>query len=708
LDRIAEEGVVFEQAVSASPLTLPAHVSILTGKFPPTHGVRGDGYVLDEKEKTLAEHLKENGFETGGFVSAYALDSQWGVDQGFDRYFDDFNLTKDAELSRRLTERPANVVVDHALAWLDTVKSSRFFCWVHFNDPHAPYNPPEPFATDYANEPYLGEIAFTDSQLGRILNWLDEEQLTDQTIVVVAGDHGESLGDHGEVRHGLFVYDATVRVPLLIRTPYAGTNNERLDGVVRSVDILPTVLDLLRIRSSSDTDGESLVRWMTGRAEDLNLTAYSEALYPLIHYGWSELRSVRIGNFKYIEAPRPELYDLAEDPHEAHNIYTERSGTAEELRARLLELERRFDVSAPDSGPVEVIDPDTQDRLAELGYTGMFVSDPGMTEERSSRTDPKDKIEIYNLMLRAREASLDHPGSSDEAVQSFESVLSRDARIVEAWFMLGNEYFRRGELERAIETYARALELRPDYDLAVINKANAYRRLGDDDKAMAEYRAFKESHPENPRIRFEIAQILVDQEAFDEAYEELRAALALEPEMAAARNALGVLLSSHGDLEDAEREILTALEQNPELRYANHNLALIAEHRRDFQSAVVFYEKEIELYPRSHKSLFNFGRLQGYLGNGQAQIESYRLALEANPDFAIGYIALAQQLLVQELSLDEALELAVKGLELGPSPEYAPLGHYILADIYDRQGRSKLAARELAKGKALEARLPEK
>ncbi len=707
LDRIAEEGVLFEQAASASPLTLPAHVTILTGKFPPNHGVRDNGYVLDENEMTLAEHLKDNDFETGGFVGSYALDSLRGVGQGFDEYFDDFHLTTEADLSRRYTERPANLVVDRALAWLDTVKASRFFCWVHFNDPRAPYNPPEPFATDYESEPYLGEIAFTDSQLGRILSWLDGEQLTDKTIVVVAGDHGESFGEHGETRHGFFIYDATARVPLLIRTPYDRTKNRRVDGAVRSVDILPTILDLLRIRCSSEIDGESLVEWMTGDAGGRNLFAYSETLYPLIHFGWSGLRSVRLGNFKYIEAPRPELYDLAADPDEAHNLYAERSEAAKEWKARLLELERSFEVSEPGSGSVEVTDPENQDRLTALGYLGMFVSDPSATEESSPRTDPKDKIDIFNLMLRAREASLDYPRSSDEAVQALESVIKEDPRVIEAWFMLGNEYFRRNELERAIETYTRTLELRPDYHLAVINKANVYRQLGDDDKAMAEYRTFMKIHPKNPRIRYEIAQILIDLGALDEAYEQLRAALVLEPKMAAARNALGVVLSSRGDLEAAEREIHAALEQNPELRHANHNLALIAENRRDFQSAVVSYEREIELYPKSYKSLFNLGRLQGNLGNGRAQIEFYRLAIEANPDFAVGYISLAQELLVQELNLDEALELALKGLEVGPSPDFAPLGHYILADIYNRQGRSKLAAQELAKGKALEARPPE-
>ncbi len=228
-DRLAREGVLFEEAVAPAPLTLPAHSSIFTGQYPPAHGVRDNGgFFLDDKETTIAERLQARGYATGGFVGAYVLDHKWGIAQGFQTYFDDFDLTKYQSLSLGSVDRPGNEVADRALAWLDSVRAKRFFGWVHFYDAHSPYTPPEPFKSRYAGRPYIGEIAFVDSQLGRLLAYLDERDLVRKTIVVVMGDHGESLGEHGEGTHGFFVYQATTHVPLLAsRTPSAASTSCR-------------------------------------------------------------------------------------------------------------------------------------------------------------------------------------------------------------------------------------------------------------------------------------------------------------------------------------------------------------------------------------------------------------------------------------------------------------------------------------------------
>src|SRR4051812_30396054 len=256
LDRLAREGVLFEQAVSAAPLTLPAHSSIFTGKFPPAHGVRDNGgFFLDEHETTIAERLQARGFTTGGFVGAYVLDHKWGVAQGFQTYFDDFDLSKYQSLSLGSVDRPGNEVADKALAWLDRVAGSRFFGWVHFYDAHSPYTPPEPFKSRYDGRPYIGEIAFVDSQVGRLLAYLDGHDLARKTVVVVMGDHGESLGEHGESTHGFFVYQSTMHVPLLIRTPFDSMAGHRVADTVRSIDVLPTALELLGIRTTDRLEG---------------------------------------------------------------------------------------------------------------------------------------------------------------------------------------------------------------------------------------------------------------------------------------------------------------------------------------------------------------------------------------------------------------------------------------------------------------------
>ena len=700
LDRLAREGVLFEQAVSPAPLTLPAHSSIFTGTFPPAHGVRDNGgFFLDERETTLAERLQSRGFTTGGFVGAYVLDHKWGIAQGFQTYFDDFDLSKYQSLSLGSVDRPGNEVADRALAWLDGIGSRRFFGWVHFYDAHSPYDPPEPFASRYAGHPYVGEIAFVDSQVGRLLDYLDAHHLADRTVVVVMGDHGESLGEHGEGTHGFFVYQATMHVPLLIRTPYDAMVGRRVADTVRSIDILPTTLELLGLKSPEHFEGTSVVPLMTGVKTELGLAAYSEAIYPRFHFGWSDLRALTAGRYKYVAAPRPELYDLQQDPGELHNLYPQRQALGDRMNQELIALEQRMASTAAAPKAAVEVDPDARARLAALGYVGTFVT--ALAPDRAGLADPKDKIQLFNLMTQAREMAR-HDKESDDGLHALERVVAEDPRVIDAWFMLGNEYYRRRQFARAIEQFKRALDLKPDYDLVVINMANAYRALGRDQEAMVGYRRFMELDPKNAQIRYEAAQILIDDGKLDEAAQELTRALALEPKLAAARNALGVLALRRGDLAAAEREIRAAIDEKPDVRLAHFNLALLAEQQGDLSRGVAEYKKEIELHPNSYKAAFNLGRLYERAGDRQGQIAEFKRAIEVNPSFAEGHLFLAKLYLDLGQNLDEAVQLARKGIELEPRGEYAPLGHYVMADVFSRQGRRAEAEQEAARGRALE------
>ena len=700
LDRLAREGVLFEQAVSPAPLTLPAHSSIFTGTFPPAHGVRDNGgFFLDERQTTLAERLQSRGFTTGGFVGAYVLDHKWGVAQGFQTYFDDFDLSKYQSLSLGSVDRPGNEVADKALAWLDQVGSKRFFGWVHFYDAHSPYDPPEPFKSRYAGHPYIGEIAFVDSQLGRLLGYLDAHHLADRTVVVVMGDHGESLGEHGEGTHGFFVYQATMHVPLLIRAPFDTMAGRRVADTVRSIDILPTALELLGVRPSDPLEGSSVVPLMTGAKQELGLAAYSEAIYPRFHFGWSDLRALTSGRYKFVAAPRPELYDLQQDPGELHNLYPDRQALGDRMNQELIALEQRMAKGAAAPKAAVEVDPDARARLAALGYVGTFVT--ALAPDRAGLADPKDKIQLFNLMTQARETAR-HDKESDEGLHALERVVAEDPKVIDAWFMLGNEYYRRRQFTRAIEQFTRALALKPDYDLVVINMANAYRALGRDREAMIGYRRFMELDPKNAQIRYEAAQILIDGGNLDEARRELTQALALEPKLAAARNALGVLALRRGDISGAEREIRAAIEEKPDVRLAHFNLALLAEQQGDPSRAVAEYKKEIELHPNSYKAAFNLGRLYEGQGDRQSQVAAFRQAIEMNPFFAEGHLFLAKAYLDRGEDFDEAVRLARRGIELDPKGEYAPLGHYVVADVLARQGHPAEAEREAARGKALE------
>jgi choline-sulfatase len=414
IDRLAREGVLFEQASSVAPLTLPAHCSLFTGLFPPRHGVRDNGgYALQPAQVTLAEMLQARGFRTGAFVASYVLDARSGLNKGFDRYVGVPHPSQNS--GGRALRRPANEVADLALAWLREVDSRRFFGWLHFYDAHAPYDPPEPFRSRY-RDPYAGAISFVDSQIGRVLAFLEERHLLDKTVIAIIGDHGEGLGEHGERTHKLFVYESVLHVPFIVRAPSDRMPARRVDAVTRSVDLMPTMLDLVGVSAPPGTDGTSLVPLMTGAVTDLSLDAYAEATYPLLHFGWSDLRAVRAGNFKLIEAPRPELYDLAADPHERRNLYEDQPALAERLATRLRSLERRFASASRADGHASPVDRETLDRLASLGYVGSAARVGA--GDRRSLADPKDKLDLFNKIVGEAEFSAPVPKETPSTVSN--------------------------------------------------------------------------------------------------------------------------------------------------------------------------------------------------------------------------------------------------------------------------------------------------
>lgn len=697
IDRLAQEGVLFEQAVASAPLTLPAHSTIFTGMLPPRHGVRDNGgYVLDPRHTTLAKTLKDGGWKTGAFVGAFVLDAKWGLDQGFDTYFDKFDVSKYKTVSLGEIARRGDEVVDNALPWLEQNAGNRFFAWLHFYDAHSPYTPPEPFKSRFPDHPYAGEIAFVDHQVGRVLQWLDSKGLADRTIVVVIGDHGESMNEHGEGTHGLFIYDATTRVPFVVRVPGRGPGGRRVASTVRAEDVMPTVLDLVRRAAPPQVQGTTLVPLITGNTQDLNLDAYSESLYARNHYGWSELRALRSGRYKYIATTKPELYDLERDPSESTNLFADRRPLADRMAQEL----ERVGAAAPgaDAGP-SAVDPETRERLAALGYIGSFAHTQRKAGE--SLPDPKDKIDIFNLMTSAHETTGKDEG--DSAIERLQKVVRMDPEILDAWIMLGNEYFRKREHRLALEQYQRALQINPDYDLATVNLASAYRALGDYDAAILGYERYLQKDPKNAWVRYQLGELYIDLNELDKAEHAFEQALADDTRVASARNALGVVAFKRGDLSKAEQQIRAALAQKADVRLAHYNLALIAEKRGDAQTAIREYQAEIDGQPAAYKAAFNLGKLYEQLGNAAAQEAAFKKSIEMNPRFAEGYLYLAKLFLDQGRNFDEAVLLAKRGLEYGPQSEFAPLGHYVLADIYNRRGQHDDAAREAARGRALEA-----
>jgi arylsulfatase A-like enzyme/Tfp pilus assembly protein PilF len=696
LDALAAGGVRFDAAVSPMPLTLPAHCTLFTGLLPGAHGVRDNGgFKLAPEHVTLAEVLQQRGFATGGFVSAFVLDHRWGIAQGFDRYYDDFDLKQEEKLSMGEIQRPGNETLDHALQWIRDVKDKRFFAWVHLYDPHAPYDPPEPYKSRYAGRPYDGEIAWTDSLVGRLADELNRLDLTRKTVIAVMADHGESLGEHGEHGHGYFVYEQVTHVPFVLTTPYSGTRGRVVDAVVRSVDLAPTVLDLLGFPGALPGAGTSVVP-LIGGAGGAPGDGYSESYYARFHYGWSELRAVRTKRWHFIESPKAELYDLTADPGETANVASRELSTVERLRSSLTEFERQSIAKLAATAPVEE-DEETLRKLASLGYVGGTSVADGTSWR--DLPDPKDRLPIYDRMGHIR--TLVKDGKEEDAIALLESVLKEAPEVIDAYYTLGNCYLKKKMFDKAAEYYRATLAKRPDHDYAMIGLADTLVAEGRIDEAIAGYEHFLKSDPKNGQILYRLAQVELDAGRDDGAAANFRKTLDAEPKTARAEVGLGVVAFRKGDADAAKAALARALAIDAKARWARYNLALIAEAEHDAQRAILEYRAEIEAYPDAYKALFNLGRLLGKSGDLAGAVDALRRCVEHQPEWPIGRFYLSQALL-QSGELEGAKSEALRALELDARSSYASLGHFVLADVYNRQGRERDAASELRKGQALE------
>jgi len=694
IDALAAAGVLFEQATSTAPMTLPSHASILSGLIPPRHGVRDNGgFFLKEDEVTLAERLKDAGYATGAFVGAWVLDSRWGLAQGFDHYSDRFDLSKYKIVNLGTVQKKGDEVMDLALAWLDTVRQGRFFAWVHLYDPHTPYEPPAPFDERYPGQPYLGEIAYTDQVVGRLVSWLKESGTWDRTVVVLLADHGESLGEHGESTHTFFVYDSTQHVPFIIRTPWGDRGRSPVQ--VSTVDVMPTALDLLGLPPQDGIDGHSLARFVLDPAATEERVAYAETYFPRFHYGWQHLRAVRDGRFKYIEAPRPELYDLREDPGESRNLFASMAARGQAMHRRLEEIAGSGAQAAPDR---ENLDPETLQRLAALGYVG---GGPEVDPE-AVLPDPKDKIGLISRLGEAKALARDE--KLGEAVAAIRRVIAEDPGIIDAHVTLGGWLMRERKMEEAIACYKRALALQPDNEMALSELATVYRMQGKADAAIEGYRSVLRVQPRSPQIWYQLATLYVDLGRSKEAEEAFRSALKYNPEMGSAYNSLAALAFGRGDLPQAEQLVRRGLELEEDLRGSRYNLARVLEARGETRAAEEQYREELARFADNGRARFNLAQLLRERGDRAGYLAELRESTEKAPEFGPSFFFLARE----ELSagrLAAAADLARRGLAVDETSEIAPLGHYVLADVYGRQGRPGDASAEVAKAKELEARL---
>jgi arylsulfatase A-like enzyme/cytochrome c-type biogenesis protein CcmH/NrfG len=591
LDALAAAGVRFANAYTPVPITLPAHSVILTGTYPMRTGMHDfSGNRLSPSQPTLATILHAKGYQTGAVMGAAVLDSRFGLNRGFDFYYDHFDFSRLDERNLDAMERPSNVVVNEALAWLEKRRKPAppgkpFLLWVHLYDAHHPYTPPPPYAQKYRSHPYDGEIAFVDAQVGRVVNYLKTKRLYDRTLIVVAGDHGEGLGEHGEKTHGFFIYNTTLHVPLLVKLPAgAAPRSLVVNDAVNLADLLPTILEVAGLRAPKEIQGRSLLAAMREKTPAAPAENYAETYLPRIHFNWSELRGVRFRQYHFIDAPRPELYDLSADPRELKNLYAEKRAVANEMRKRLGQLIAQYMPAAGEKTAENAgLDPVLMERLKSLGYVAVSGGDDVLTDR--NLPDPKDRVQVYELVSDALSDSqhgryadsiaklkqaektekdsvpiryllaLNYHRQKDfpAAIEEFQAVLKLSPTYTLANYYLGLCYAETGHWEQAIASLQRTLELDATNFSAAFNLGAAYLKQGQVDKAEAAFQQSVKINPDYAQGHEALGEVFLYQGKLDEAIASLRTALGIEPGYAKARQALVKALQAKGlDREAAE------------------------------------------------------------------------------------------------------------------------------------------------------------
>ena len=629
IDSLAEKGVLFTKAFAHTSTTLPSHANILLGTVPLYHGVHDNSNFVVEKDfLTLAGHLKSFGYSTGAFVGAYPLDSRFGLTQGFDVYDDDYGSQNFQEPS--YVERRAEVVIDSALKWQER-QESPWFLWIHCFDPHFPYESPEPFRTQYKKTPYNGEVAYIDSALGKLFDYLKDNNFISDTMIIVTGDHGESLGEHGEITHGYFAYNSTIWIPLIIYIP--GVKNGHVEQIVSHIDIFPTVCDVLRIEKPSFLQGISLLPAIQGKKLPKR-SIYFESMYPYYSRGWGPIRGLISGDEKYIDSPIPELYDLDKDFDELKDLAETKS--LENYKKQLAKIIKDQSFPGVEPGVRKKIDRESLEKLKSLGY----ISSTQVTEKKnlSPEDDVKillpyhnkameavdlyksgkvkegirilkeviaeredvdmsytnlaliykeqgrlrDAIEVLKLGCKQLPSSYEifltyvsyllHEGQYDEVIKVFgEKSLHRKEYDPEIWNSLGVAYTNKGDFEEAIKSYQKALSLDNDYPLALNNLGTVYLSI------------FLKTR---------------DRKAYQESLNSFKKAIELDPEYASAYNGLGSAYKLGGNLEEAIYCFEKALEMNSDLGNALYNLGLVYLENGEKSKALRYFNRYKDKYER--------------------------------------------------------------------------------------------------------------
>jgi choline-sulfatase len=517
---------------------------------------------------TLAALLQEHSYQTAAFVSSAVLDSRFGLNRGFSTYYDHFDFDKLYQSGLDTKERSGDQTAALALNWLKKRGPTPFFLWVHLYDPHYPYIPPPPYSSIYRNRPYDGEIAFADAQVGRLLAALKEQGLFDRTLVVIAGDHGEGLGEHGEKTHGFFIYNSTLHVPLIIEG--ANLKPRVVQEPVSLVDVMPTILQALAIPVPDSVQGRSLWGLALGHSSGSHSNLYAETYLPLLHFRWNQLRGLQRGAYQYIDAPRPELYNLHNDPRELKNLYQGSQSSARELQNQLDSLIRRFTPAGNATASRTMTDPALMERLRSLGYVA--VSAGTFAEANGTHLpDPKDRIRIYNLVTQAMEDQ--QRGENRESVELLRAAAQTEKKSSTIEYLMAMGYYRMKDYNAAMGHFEACLREDPKLAMASYYLGLCQVATGQMEAAAQSFSQSFENDPTSVRAAYNLGAALVKMNRIPAAAKAFDQCIQLQPTYAPAYEALGQVELYENMPDAAVDHLRKAVQLAPESRSAHYHLA---------------------------------------------------------------------------------------------------------------------------------------
>jgi len=665
IDQLAEEGFLFLDVSATVPLTLPSHTSILTGLLPITSGVRDNGtFVLSDQFITLAESFAQEGYQTGAFVASFVLDSQFGLDQGFGVY-DDKMETGSQQSAFLWPERRADAVNETALKWFQGVEEP-FFAFVHYYDPHDPYTPPQPFYDAYAHNLYDGEIAYTDSVLGGLIEALKTNDLYENTLIVLVSDHGEGLGEHDEAGHGVLIYDSTIRVALMVKLPEGyGLESDletpaKIGYPVQLIDVFPTILELADVRQDHSTDGVSLVPMLGGGRIDSRML-YFESLYPYFYFKWSSLRGLRHNDWKYILAPEEELYNLAEDPHELNNLASAEPERASEMRANLEMIAAR-EAEALESARRAMSQEDVRQLMA-LGY--LAGGRPKLPESiEPEGRDPKHMMkDLANYLWEGRD--LFDQGNFEGAAGLFGRMVLRDPGNPQAHVHLAKALMEMGEIEIAQKEFRRAIEIDSTHSSAFFPMANIMRQQGNLDRALFYLRLGASLSMETPDVLSSMGAVFVEKGEPDSAIQVLEQALDMNPEDPKALQNMGQAYLAKNQPEQAMRWFRATVEAEPQNVKALANIARVFIERGQTDSTIHYFRLASRADSTDATVWANLGSAYRQKGMTAEAGDAYEAAIKYEPENTMALFGLAA-VRAQEGRTEESIDLLERILEIDP------------------------------------------